>query len=343
MNELSEIIFKIESNDPNIWREAIDSLKKSDKENAKRILMQIITSSEEMGKKYYAKKVLSDLEDDGTKPKTTPKTATKKDQLLEYLQNDDFEVVVKAIIHIVKNNQKEYLPVLKKILNKDAHPFIRATLVKALPILGGAAYIEAVSPFLKDEDSRVRANAIEGLEKTGDQKIFPLILPMINDNDNRVKANAIKIVKTVDKEKMLSIIKGMLSSSSEWYVNSALFVVDSLNLSELKNDVELLVNDDNPEIKEKARKICHKFGVKVESITAESSGKIKQETVETSGEVFKIIEDRGFLLSSGKGVKVAVIYPESSELDIATKLKVIGRVIKNDGYFFIVPQTLNRI
>gem|GEM_PF-3768952 len=344
MSELSEIIFKIESTDPNIWREAIDSLKKTtEKENAKRILMQIITSSDDLGKKYYAKKVLSDLEEKKDKPVREKNTSNGKDKILEYLKKDDYEIVVKSIIHIVKNNQKKYLPILEKMLTQKAHPFVRATLVKALPFLGGSKYIEKVTPFLEDDDSRVRANAIEGLEKTGDQKIYPIVLPMINDTDNRVKANAIKVVKSVDKEKMISIIKGMLSSSSEWYVNSALFVIDSLKLSELKNDVELLVNDDNPEIREKARKLCHKFGVKVESITTSDNMDDKQEVVETSGKVLKIIEDRGFILSNGKGVKLAVIYPESNNLRLETKLKIKGRIIKNDGYFFIVPNSLNQL
>ncbi|MFA5478410.1 MAG: HEAT repeat domain-containing protein [Candidatus Muiribacteriota bacterium] len=353
MAEISEIIFKLDSTDPNIWRDAIESLKNVDKNQAKRLLMQIITTSPDLGKKYLAKKVLAEINpqeaskvsDEPEKPKpvlqnTEANASPEKSsgsKLSDYLHSDDYETVVKAIMHIMQNNLKDFLPQLVNMLKPEAHPFVRATLVKALCKLGGVNYLKIVVIYLKDEDNRVRANTIEALETLGHSAVFPYIMPMINDPDNRVKANALKAIKNLDREKMLSVIKNMMASKEDYYVISAMFVIESLELTELDRELEQLMDDDRDEVAQKARELGQKRGLK------SSSASTTQENVDFKGIVDKVILNRGLVLKNEKGVRVGVIFPDNSKIALNQMIGVSGRLVKDDRYFFILPTKIGLI
>ncbi|MGM0608172.1 MAG: HEAT repeat domain-containing protein [Candidatus Muiribacteriota bacterium] len=353
-NEISEIIFKIESADPAIWREAISSLKKVDSAQAKRVLMQLITSAPDVGKKYYAKKVLSDITGQGGGDNIQDETSRKEnvlennekssqekeDKILKYLKSDDYETVVKALMYIAKNNLKKYLSEILNMLRPEAHPFVRATLVKAIACLGGKDYLKIIAVYLKDEDSRVRANTIEAIELLNDPGSYQYILPMLNDNDNRVKANALKAMKNLDREKMLSVIKKMLSSSEEYYVISALFVIENLKIKEMNAELEQLAGDEREEVAEKAQELCKKMGISFQT----ASDSLKNESkVEVKGKIHKIIINRGFVVVSQKGVYIGVLYPDSIKLKIDDYVGVSGKIIKEDGYFFVLPERVGLI
>ncbi|MFW5782015.1 MAG: HEAT repeat domain-containing protein, partial [Candidatus Muiribacteriaceae bacterium] len=182
MSEINELIFKIESSDPDIWREAIDRLKDLDDKNKKRILMQIVTSSSDLGKKYYAKKIFNEIEKGDKSEKKENKSPDNQkstgsgDKILDYLRSDDYEIVVKAIMHVAKNRLSQYLPELVKMLSPDSHPFVRATLVKAVAFMGKEKHVRDLFPFLDDPDNRVRANTVEALELTGSNEIYAEIM-----------------------------------------------------------------------------------------------------------------------------------------------------------------------
>ena len=116
MADLNELLFKIESTDATIWREAIDKLREDGTDQARRILMQIITTSSDLGKKYYAKKILGEIpQADNAKSnlksetKSQQKKETEDERIARYLKSDNHEVQIKTIMHIAKYKLSQHL------------------------------------------------------------------------------------------------------------------------------------------------------------------------------------------------------------------------------------------
>jgi len=121
----------------------------------------------------------------------------------------------------VKHEASELVAFFRELGTKEHDEIIKATLARAIGVLGGPGEIPTVSAFLDDPDPRVRANAIEGLRAIGHPTVYPIIAKYLSSTDNRIKANAVKAMRDVGKQNMARILEGMLASPDTGMRDSA--------------------------------------------------------------------------------------------------------------------------
>ncbi|MDD2717357.1 MAG: HEAT repeat domain-containing protein [Candidatus Wallbacteria bacterium] len=234
-NQLEILREDLTSFDGIVWKNAISKLAQIGSEEAKDILLKTLNDERpdvrSFTKKALEKIQLKDSESDFLiKLRTKIISADGKEvnaadfeRILEGTPN--YKKRILMIQETAKIKDKKVLPVLVKNLEKEKHPFVVATLVKAIGAYSDERLIPLLQQYLKHKDNRVRANTIEGLEAIGSQKVVPAVLKCLDDTDNRVKANAIKCLNHFGASEVKNALETMINSGNEESLNSAIFAL----------------------------------------------------------------------------------------------------------------------
>lgn len=120
------------------------------------------------------------------------------------------------------------LPLLLARIDEETDPFIIATMVKVIGVLGDGAVLPVLSRFLASPDPRVRANTVEGISFVHDNAKVSILEPLVDDPDNRIRANALMALYTIREPFVIDRLRGMLQSDLEANRESARFVIERI-------------------------------------------------------------------------------------------------------------------
>ncbi len=152
-----------------------------------------------------------------------PLPAVRTPGLEEILAMPDTVRKIEAVRKAAAAKDPSAASPIRRALANESDPWVLATLLKALGVLGDTGDLNLVQPFLKHQDLRIQANAIESLELLGDELAFPLVSPMLQAQDPRIRANAIRCLMKVDPEEAFSTLKRMALGDSLTSRESALY------------------------------------------------------------------------------------------------------------------------
>ena len=145
----------------------------------------------------------------------------------------DYRVRLHAVQNAFLFLAGRVLPVLERRAAEEVHPFVQASLVKALAASGGPEQVPVILPFLSSADDRVRANAVEGLEMLGAAEACEAVRRLLDDPSARVRANAARLLQKHDHETSWQALKQMIFSGDQGAIRSALHVMEELDSTEV--------------------------------------------------------------------------------------------------------------
>ncbi|MBI2944958.1 MAG: HEAT repeat domain-containing protein [Candidatus Wallbacteria bacterium] len=146
---------------------------------------------------------------------------------------EDYRVRLHAVQNTFLFPAGRVVPVLERRAAEESHPFVQASLVRALGENGGAEQVAIILPFLSSPDDRVRANAVEGLEMSGATDVSDAVRLLLDDPSARVRANAARLLQNHDHERSWQALKQMVCSGDQGAIRSALHVMEELDAFEV--------------------------------------------------------------------------------------------------------------
>lgn len=119
---------------------------------------------------------------------------------------------------------------IHEALPGESRPFIRASLLSLLGLLGDSSSVPLARAFLRDPDARVRANAIDALELAGNDSDLLATSICLADPEPRVRGAAIRAAMRLSPEVFVGHLQGMLLAPAVAERAAALHVVRTLKL-----------------------------------------------------------------------------------------------------------------
>lgn len=246
-----------------IRKKAVVALARSGRRDAIKPIRQIAMVEKDPKVRHYARRALDVLRRwfeanaEKTASQTEDTLTEKKDEgsnenLTILLESDDTAMRITAAKEMGESGSKEYLPLLSARLNKEFDPFVTATIVKSLGMVGGADSSEILIPFLKHDDDRIVANAIEGLTAAEDPQIIVHLADCLAHESNRVKANALKALKSFSGVNPLFQIQKMSESENPLTRESSVYVLNDFVMAEILELFVRALADSEPRVRNKA-------------------------------------------------------------------------------------------
>ncbi|MBI5361179.1 MAG: HEAT repeat domain-containing protein [Planctomycetes bacterium] len=177
------------------------------------------------------------------------------EKLSEELQSLDPDRRIKALQIIeIADKSKELEPFLLELIN-DPDRKVRATVIKAISLLGSVNAIKLLIKTLGDPDRRTRANAVEAFEDIGNKKLGTLLMPFLKDPDNRVRANAAKALWNLGYSETKDVLEEMLCDPVENMRLSAVWALGEINYPGVRIVLKKVAEEDqSPLVRNKALK-----------------------------------------------------------------------------------------
>ncbi|MGM0598625.1 MAG: HEAT repeat domain-containing protein [Candidatus Rifleibacteriota bacterium] len=212
----------------------------TDRDTREKVLDVLVTATRDknVSVRFFARKAIDKIRK-AEKLMKVDVAADKDSAIEETLNSEDFEERLAAVMKIKENNKSEFKDHLVKMLVKEKHAFVRATLISTLKFFLDKKDAEILSPFLNDEDNRVRSNTIEAIEYLKVEEAIPSLFSALEDPDNRIRSVAAKALQAFGEEKVFAELKKMLDSDEEWMKGSAIYALSHIQAAE---SIRLLIN-----------------------------------------------------------------------------------------------------
>jgi HEAT repeat protein len=154
--------------------------------------------------------------------------------------------------------------ILAQHLETETEPHVRATLVKAMGLIGDETITPTLALYLDDQDSRVRANCVEALTqlKISHVRLREAISKLVNDPSNRVRANVAMSLLATGEDKGREILKEMIASKDEFMRASAAYAFGETGQAEDRPAIVQLLGDPSWMVRRNAVKALCKHGAK---------------------------------------------------------------------------------
>lgn len=143
------------------------------------------------------------------------------------LFNKDFWKRIKVIQAITIYKKSEFLSGMKEVLRHEKNPYVIATLVKSIGILGKEDELKTIEGYLENEDARIRANTLEAMERMNTTKVYSLALPLLNDSHHRVRMNAANILFEYHNDKIVDLLVDMINYGKPSDLEAGLFFLST--------------------------------------------------------------------------------------------------------------------
>ncbi|MBF0501055.1 MAG: hypothetical protein HQM09_13030 [Candidatus Riflebacteria bacterium] len=223
---------------------------------------------------------------------------------------------------------------LEQLLEKEQHPFVIASGVKAASRMGVKA--ERLTPFLKHEDSRIRANTTRAIVATkAPPDIMRSILePLLKDPAPRVQNEALRgLAGMIPPEELREIVQKRRAAYDGEARTSLVHLIYDLPLPGKASLLAELLDDANPEVEVAAASCLAKIGDS-ESWKALADGYLRQAEPARAEAILKLIPAvpaNVVLFATERGG--GRIVDASSEL--ARRVLAFAAIVKNDWQLFI--------
>ena len=234
---IKTILACLDSPDPNLRVRAVVLLVKSGDKRAVPFLERAASEDASPQVRYYARKGIGYLLSQSAGPAPAggpPKRRAPApvdagllapEKVEANLNNDDQWTRLQTIRAVEQYNAGSYVPLLISRLGSETNRQVLSALLMTIGKVGGEGGVDAILPFLKNEDARVRANAIEAIDATGDHDSLVHLIPFLRDPDNRCRANAVIALKKYGRVNVFKTLEGMLQAKEVWMQDSATYVL----------------------------------------------------------------------------------------------------------------------
>jgi len=249
---LDGILHDLQHGDERIRKRAVLQLAQNIDMRAITALMQTCQHDESLEVRFYAKKALvlyrerlieerqrrtkpsdgpTEAPMDGPGPATGSQpgaivaSAAELDRLHVELERDDPKTRIKAIMALVQLKDPSLLGRLKRLDKSEDDAKVRAALVLALGLVGGAGEIPMVVPYLSEDEPRVRGNALEALKRLGGVTAAPAIARLLKDRDRSVKEAALETLRGFPLDGLLAQLRDMLATQDSAVRDTAAYTL----------------------------------------------------------------------------------------------------------------------
>jgi HEAT repeat protein len=212
----------------------------TDRDTREQVLNSLVSATRDknVSVRFFARKAIDKIRK-AEKLMKVDLAADDGSAIEEALNSEDFEERLAAVMKIKENDKNEFKDQLIKMLGKEKHAFVRATLISTLKNLLDKKDAGILSPFLNDDDNRVRSNTIEAIEFLKVEEAIPSLFSALEDPDNRIRSVAAKALQAFGEEKVFAELKKMLDSDEEWMKGSAIYALSHIQAAE---SIRLLIN-----------------------------------------------------------------------------------------------------
>lgn len=145
-------------------------------------------------------------------------------------------------------------------LATDEDSYVRATAMLALGQAGGPTSRRILERALSDSDTRVVANAVEGMDRLGTDARVEVLGPLLEHGDNRVRANAVRALVRRRVPQAARALVSMLGDPRRAHRESALWLIDRLQLIMMLRRVqELAATDTDSGVRQRAAEVAKRL------------------------------------------------------------------------------------
>ncbi|MBF0501797.1 MAG: HEAT repeat domain-containing protein [Candidatus Riflebacteria bacterium] len=162
------------------------------------------------------------------------------------------DAIISAIVALGKIKNQLCVPLMKRILNQEKSPRIRAAVITALGMMASERMLPIFQAALRDEDPRVRANAIESIESVKSSSIVGILQPYLEDASNRVRANVAKAIWKYGDFDVTETISRMLRSKDKWQRASGAYAMGEIKDTKFITKLAAALRDEDPDVRRNA-------------------------------------------------------------------------------------------
>lgn len=183
----------------------------------------------------------------------SPGVGAEAERNFAELSSEDPTLRIKAIMALVQLRAPETVQRLRSLNDREDNPRVRAALVLALGLLGGADEVPVVRKCLTEKDPRVRANALEALKMLGGVAAVSDIAALLRDPDRRVKDLALETLQKFPVPALLEQLRAMLAVADAKVRDTAAYAILRLESPQTLPLVIGALSDEEISIRLKAR------------------------------------------------------------------------------------------
>ncbi len=151
-------------------------------------------------------------------------------------------------------------------LSSDEDITVRSTVMSALSAAGGPTARRIFERALLDADPRVVANAVEGLDRLGSTTRLDMLTPLMEHDDNRIRGNAIRALLHRRVPEAAGALLSMLSDPRRMHRISALWLVERMRLTAMRERVHGVSQcDPDMSVRRAATQTLHRLSKRLET------------------------------------------------------------------------------
>ena len=186
-----------------------------------------LTSDAAPAVRYYARLALDEIARRGGLAREVP--AQAESEILELLGHDAPEVRLRGVLSAYETRTDRLFDTLSDLLRREADPWVRASLVKAVSGYKRRLSLPLLMKFLEDPDGRVRANTVEALAELDNPMVTARLAEMVDDPEHRVQSAVLTaLAKGSTTDDIRPRLESMLSTEHIWLQASAVYVIQEV-------------------------------------------------------------------------------------------------------------------
>lgn len=149
----------------------------------------------------------------------------------------------KAVIDALVSSGQDVIELLVNQLTPDSEMETRQAAILALGRIGGKNAVDAIIPWLKDDELAVISCG--ALAKIGDRKAFDPLLAIIGHKNPSIRRSAIAALNSIGHPEMSEKIAGLLNDKDPNVRESAVKIAGYFGFPDCKEKIISLLNDEN--------------------------------------------------------------------------------------------------
>lgn len=182
-----------------------------------------LTSASSPALRYHARLALDEIgQRAGRRPQSLP---TDPVEIQRLLTHEAPEVRLKGVLASYYVQGDSLFAELTSLVRTEKHPWVKASLVKALAQYRRNRSIPLLVGYLNDADGRVRANTVEALGVFDNPLVLARVAEMVDDPEHRVQSAVLTLLGRDAAGNIRPRIESMLGSGLVWLQASAVHVI----------------------------------------------------------------------------------------------------------------------
>lgn len=266
--ELAAVIQATESDDEAERERAIGLLAQAEAPQALVVLERLSVQDDNLQIRFLAKEAALRLRHHLSGPQKSGAIQAAGQKLdLEHLRSrlssKDPERRLRGVRSSLASKDSRALPLLRKLLQKEADPKLQVELCHTIGALGSKGEGTELLVKLEDSNPTVRAAAVRGLTYLKDPSVYPTLVAMLQDRDREVRATAMDAMRRLGRRRLVRLLLRMIKSKRTWPRKAAIRACARIHGRDfLKILVKVRKKDEDPQIRRDAVKAIYHIAKK---------------------------------------------------------------------------------